>query len=765
MRTFLLCAAGTAVFAVPARAEPSARDTIIVMAPGGALDDDDAARLDRDDMDRAGTPDLLGGLTRALPGMSRLDAQGNPFQPNLVYRGFVASPLQGNAQGLAVYVDGVRFNQPFGDTVDFDLLPDAAIRSVTVKDLNPVYGLNALGGAIIVETETGRSAPGVIITAAGGDHGRAEGHVEAGWSKGPWSAFVSLEEQHDGGWRRHSPSTRYIGFADIGFNGTDFGLHVKLSGADSDLTGNGSAPVELLAADRRAVFTYPDNTRNRFGRLSLHPWVALSGATRLEASLYLQHLRQRTVNGDAADIESCEMAGNEGLLCLESAGGDDDDDAAEAQVLDRAGQPLADRLGGEGYGVLNRSLTRSTAGGALVQLVDRRTFNGGENVAILGVSHDRSRTGFQSSTELGELTDSRSVAGLGSIIDQPDGSIAPVSLIARTRYTGVFIADTLPLGPRWSLELAGRYNSARVILADRLGTALNGNHHFSRFNPGIELDFRASPALKLNLGYAETSRAPTPAELACASEDAPCSLTNFFVGDPPLRQVVAKSWTGGLSGSFLSGWTFDWRLSAWRTTNSNDIQFIAAGVRGRAFFRNVGRTRRQGVEATIKASRGPWTLHAGYAFTDATYRGALTLNSPDNPGADDAGRIMARPGDQMPGIARHRAVISADFARQGFLIGADLQAQSGQYLFGDEANLQPRTRAFIIVNARAEIPLLPFLRLFGRVENMLNRHYETFGIYSDPSEIALVEAPGASDPRSLGPGAPRRWLAGLSYQY
>src|SRR5690606_13966942 len=97
MRSFLLCAAGTAVFAAPARAEPSARDTIIVMAPGDALDDDDAARLDRDDMDRAGTPDLLGGLTRALPGMSRSDAQGNPFQPNLVYRGFVASPLQGNA--------------------------------------------------------------------------------------------------------------------------------------------------------------------------------------------------------------------------------------------------------------------------------------------------------------------------------------------------------------------------------------------------------------------------------------------------------------------------------------------------------------------------------------------------------------------------------------------------------------------------------------------------------------------------------------------
>jgi hypothetical protein len=45
-------------------------------------------------------------------------ASGNPFQPTFLYHGFAASPLQGTPQGLAVYVNGVRFNQPFGDTLN-----------------------------------------------------------------------------------------------------------------------------------------------------------------------------------------------------------------------------------------------------------------------------------------------------------------------------------------------------------------------------------------------------------------------------------------------------------------------------------------------------------------------------------------------------------------------------------------------------------------------------------------------------------------------
>lgn len=731
--------------------EPDERPVIIVTAPAGALERNEAVGVDAEAVRGSGKPDLFEALERSVPGLALQDAQNNPYQPNLVYRGFTVSPLQGQAQGLAVYLDGARFNQPFGDTVQFDLLPEAAVERIELLDASPVYGLNALGGAMVVATKTGRSAPGLFLSGAAGRFGEAEGMAEAGWADERRSFYLALQQSHDGGWRRFSPSTVYNGFADLGWDSDDGGVHLKLVGADTDLTGNGSAPVELLDADYRAVFTHPDNTRNRFGRATLHPWLRLGAATRLEATLYVQRLRQRTLNGDAADIAACEE--DTGLLCLETADGEE-----EALLLDSSGNPIADTLGGEGYGVLNRSRTRTTAGGLLAQLVDRRPLWGGTNELVLGFSHDRSRTRFASSTELGALTEDRSVEGLSAIIAQPDGSITPVSLTAKTRYTGLFVADRLPIGERLTLELGLRWNNARVVLDDRIGAALDGSHRFRRLNPGVELEWEAARNLTLRAGYSEANRAPTPAELACADEEAPCSLTNFFIADPPLKQVVARSFEAGATGSIGP---VDWLLSAYRATSDDDIQFFASDTRGRAFFRNIGKTRRQGIEATIGYRRGRLSGSAGYALTDATFRSPLLLNAPDNPGADADGRIGVEAGDQLPGIPRHRAILSIDYDGDAWALGGDIQAASGQHFFGDEANLRQRTDAYAIANLRGSVRLGGPVTLFGEVRNLFDKSYATFGAFGATDEIELEEAPGASDPRSLGPGAPRRWSMGL----
>jgi len=737
----------------PAFAQDSS-DEIVVTAPGGDFDLDEAQGVGAADIQSSGRPDLLHALTRSVPGVSLQEAQSNPFQPNLLYRGFTASPLQGQAQGLAVYLDGARFNQPFGDTVQFDLLPQAAIERLDLLHASPVYGLNALGGAVTVETKTGKTSPGLSGSASLGSYGESEVTGEAGWSAGRWSAYLALEHTHDDGWRRFSPSTLTNGFADLGWDGEKGGMHLKLVGADTNLTGNGSAPIELLRADYRAVFTWPDQTRNRFGRASLHPWLALGAHTRVEASLYLQRLSQRTLNGDAADIAACED--NPGVLCLATA------DDSEALLRDTAGATVPDGLSGGPDGVVNRSRTRSSAGGVLAQLIDRRPFGSGENVFVAGVSYDGSRTRFASNTELGALTEERGVDGLGPIIDQPDGAISPVSLNARTGYTGLFLSDRLPLTEALSAEIGLRWNDEAIHLRDRLGTALNGDHSFRRVDPGIEFDWQLSEKAAMHAGYSEASRAPTPVELSCADETAPCSLTNFFVGDPPLKQVVAHSLDIGGQGAFGP---FQWLVAAYRTTSDNDIQFVSAQVRGRAFFRNVGRTRRQGVEATLGYRSGPWTVHAGYAFTDATFRTAFTLNSPDNPSADDEGQIAVLARDRLPGIPRHRALLSADYQRDRWSVGADVQAAAGQYLFGDEANLQPRTGAYVIANLRAAAKVIGPLRLFAEVSNLFDRRYATYGTFAETDEVYLREAPGASDPRSLSPGAPRRFAAGLRVEF
>ena len=735
-------------------AEP---DTIIVTAPGNDADVDDAITVDAEALRRAGPPDVLRALSRDVAGVSLSEAQANPYQPNLVYRGFSASPLQGNAQGLAVYLDGGRFNLPFGDTVNFDLLPDAAIETISIRDANPIFGMNALGGSMVVATKTGRSAPGASMEAAFGDHGRGEASGSVGWSKGSFSGFVAGQARRDDGWRDFSPSTLYNGFADFGWDAETGGVHMKIVGADTDLTGNGTAPVELLDADYSAVFTHPDNTQNRFVRGSVHPWIALGDAGRIEATLYAQSFRQRTLNGDAADIEACSADAT--LLCVSDASDN------EAVLRDALGAAIADTLGGEGYGALNRSRTKTRSAGVLAQYVTERDLAGMTHKIAIGFSHDRSTTRFAASSELGELTEDRSVEGLGSIITQPDGSIAPVELDVTTRQTGLFFADTVSLSERLSAEIGLRWNHTYVDLQDQIGTALNGTHRFRRLNPGVEFDYALTDRFSLRAGYAETSRAPTPAELSCADEAAPCSLTNFFVGDPPLEQVVGKSWEAGASGKLSGSWTGAWLLSAYRTVTVNDIQFTAASTRGRAFFRNIGTTRRRGVEASVTAARGPWAVRLGYAYTDARFGTALVVNSPDNPAADDDGRILVEPGDRIPGIPRHRVVASADYTTGALTLGADFQAQSGQYFRGDEANEDAPTKGFGVLNLRGSFRLGDAANLFAEVSNVFDRRFATFGTFSETDEIELDEAPGADDPRALSPGAPRRFLLGLRVDF
>ena len=748
-----------------------AEQPILVTAPGAGVDSDDALGLSRGDLARSGRPDLIGALTRQLPGVTLQDAQGNPWQPVLVYRGQTASGAQGQSQGLAAYLDGARFNLPFGDTVSLDLVPDAALRTVELVDSSPVYGLNALGGALVLETATGRSDPGVTGNASLGAYGAHDVSLAAGGAAGRFSVFAAVQSRGEKGWRDFSSSRLASGYADLGYDGAGAGLHAKLIVASTGLSGNGASPEELLAVRRAAVFTHPDRTENRFTRVSLHPWADLAPTTRLQAAFYAQWQTSRALNGDAADIEECED--EPGLLCLET----DNEGEEESEVLtDRLGRPIAALAGDPTYAVFNRGTLRSRAFGMLAQITDRRPLLGGSNVLTLGTSLDYGRSAFAATTTLGTLDATRGVRAAGPVIAQADNAISPVSVVARNFYAGFFAAETLPLGPHLRLEAGLRYNYASIRLDDRIGTALNGQHHFGRLNPGLELDWDAAPGLSLRAGYAETNRAPTPAELSCADPEAPCSLANFFVADPPLRQVVARTWELGASGkAALGGWRLTWLASAYRADSRDEIRRIASGVRGRAYFQNLGDARRQGIELSLVAERGGFRLGATYAFSDATNRSLVRIATHGNPEADADGVITVRPGDRLPGVPRHNANLNLDYsgkigagkagAWRRFSLGGTLSARSGQVLLGDESNKAPLVPGYLLVDVRAGIELMREVVLFGEVRNLFDRSHATFGTFGEIGEVSLAEAPGASSPRFLGPGAPRRWTIGIRHGF
>jgi hypothetical protein len=181
----LLAAAPLALLVAGHAAEPDPIDIVVTAPLAGS--EADAAKLPastrvlrRQDLERSGPPSATRALDDGIASVSLGQAVGNPFQPNLMVRGFEASPLAGNPQGLAVYVNGIRFNQAFGDTTNWDLIPDIAIDRIELAGPNPAFGLNALGGAVSVRLRDGFSFDGGEIAASGGSFGRFQSSLQYG---------------------------------------------------------------------------------------------------------------------------------------------------------------------------------------------------------------------------------------------------------------------------------------------------------------------------------------------------------------------------------------------------------------------------------------------------------------------------------------------------------------------------------------------------------------------------------------------------------
>ena len=196
-------------------------------------------------------------LAAALASVHINEAQASTFQPDLQFRGFSASPLLGLPQGVAVYQDGVRVNEPFGDTVNWDLLPTGAIASVNVMPgSNPLFGQNALGGAVSIQTKTGFSHPGHAARVFGGSFGRRWVEAESGGHGDRIGYFVAGRLLDEDGWRDFSPSRVRQIFANVDWRGGSSTLGAWVTAGRNRLIGNGPAPVELVGQDRTAVFTH-----------------------------------------------------------------------------------------------------------------------------------------------------------------------------------------------------------------------------------------------------------------------------------------------------------------------------------------------------------------------------------------------------------------------------------------------------------------------------------------------------------------------------
>jgi iron complex outermembrane receptor protein len=364
---------------------------------------------------------------------------------------------------------------------------------------------------------------------------------------------------------------------------------------------------------------------------------------------------------------------------------------------------------------------------------------------------------FNASSELGTIGSDLFVTGTGVILGDP---VAPVDLKTRNTYYGLYATDTVDLTSKLSLTFGGRFNLAQIRLEDQLGTELNGSHQFSRFNPVIGATYKLTPNATLYAGYSEANRAPTPVELACSDPARPCLLDNFLVADPPLKQVVSRTYEAGIRGQFAPGKNdrFSWSFGVFTTDSADDIIRVLSEIAGRGFFQNAGTTRRQGFEASANYRTERWNVFATYSLVDATFRNTLTLDSPHNPFAV-GGEITVLPGNRLPGIPRHRFKAGVDYTVQdGWTVGADMVAVSGQFLVGDESNLNPMLPGYWVANLHTTYKVSKEVELFGTVRNLFDKRYYTSGTFFETDAIPFL---GLTDPRTVSPGAPRAFYAGL----
>jgi len=477
--------------------QSSSPDEIVVIGttplPGATIDADkvpsNVQTVRASDLARDGTANLRGALNSQLGSININDTLADPFQPDILYRGFEASPVLGTPQGLAVYQSGVRINEAFGDAVNWDLLPDIAISRIDFVSANPVFGLNALGGAASITMKDGFNYQGGEVAVSGGSFNQRSGSAELGIHDAALGFYAAGRILNQDGWRFFAHDSIRQLYTSLSARSDAGSVNLSYTHDANGLFGPGAAPVQSLAIDPRSVFTGPQANFNRLDFITLNGSYKVKNDLSLQSVLYFRNYRQSVSNGDGSNFTACTSAQSAGLLCQ---------DDGQTPLVNPAGQPLPDITNG-GARVLGQNdfeNIHAVGLGGSFQLHDTQSIAGHSNQFTAGLSIDSAHVDFMSGTQLGVIDSNLIVQPSGLLVDtQEDAGFdaTPVILKATNGYYGVFATDTLDLTRAFAVTVSGRYNVAQIDLFDRRGTNLDGTNRYTHFNPALGGTYKLSP--------------------------------------------------------------------------------------------------------------------------------------------------------------------------------------------------------------------------------------------------------------------------------
>lgn len=688
-------------------------------------------------------------MNENLNGVNVNDIQGSPYQADVTYRGSRASAILGAAQGLSVYMDGVRVNEPFGDVVNWDMLPEAAFEIVTlVPGSNPIYGLNTLGGALAFTTKSGLTTQGNELGLSLGSFGRAKVDLTHGSkSSDGWHRFVAATAFDEKGWRDHSNGELQNIFVKMGRSQEDSNWDVSFLYGTSKLVGNGltpstnygeegeGTPVDkgtLYDGRRAAVYSHPDETKNTTSLLTFNLQRVLDANTELAATAYVRSGKQKRLGGD---VEWNDPPG-------------------------------------EAEGELRHSRTSQTSYGASVnmtKLLDAHQIT-------TGATLDMSRSSYAASAEENcDISETRGVSNCA------DAAIDTAGVKGQSTAFGVYISDTIKLSEQTYFTLAGRYNQTLVrntitdyydqVAEDYQAGVVQPEEKFTyrnKINPSLGLSHKLGDNATFFGNWSQSNRVPTVIELGCADPANPCQLPTGLQADPFLEQVVAQTLEAGMRWTNANNYSM--AVSAYQTTNKDDILFIPSATPGLGYFKNFDKTRYQGVDISANKSWGTVRMGVAYSYLKATYESEAKLLAGERV-------IDITPGMRLPGLPLNTLKLNLNWQATNQLnLGAGVQYSSSIVTQGNEDGnigtedestaMDASIKGYTLLNLKASYKAQKGLTLFAKINNVLDTRYETYGMIGE-NNFALdgSETNTQTVAKFVAPGAPRSYLVGLRYQF
>ena len=686
--------------------------TVVTGTRLGAVDERTPVQVDEIPMAEAppGPTGAAEAIAR-LPGVSVFDDQGTRAQPTLEIRGFRLSPVVGVSQGVSVFLDGVRINEPDAQEINFDLIPmDAVSDAELVRGPGTLFGKNSLAGALVLSTKRGQLTPELDANLQGGRFGYQAAQVSGGGVLGGVDGFLMARGTEEDGFRVQTPArTRQI-FLNVGRKGDSTDLAMTVMHAHNRIFQAGSLPESWLRVDPSLNFTGGDFFEPDLWHIAARGELPLAGGTvRGNAFRRTNNYQQFNVNVDAPSTNA--------HVDNESTGGT----LEWTRPALVAGMPLGLTLGAE-YSRNN---------------VDYRIFS----------------VPTTDAPEFEDECDQRTGLCENARVNEDDAAL--------------YAQGVLSVTPALAVTASMRGDYVRIPFRDLRDSGNDGTNTFRRFSPRLGVNYYLDAA---NLrGYAAVStgfRAPAALELACADEASPCALPFSLGDDPPLDPVTVVNYESGIDWEPGEGTFLD--ILGFREDTRNEIVFVAARTTT-GFFQNIARARRQGIEASASLTLpAGFRVFGSYGLIDATYQSAVLLAS-EIPAPDSA-----LPGDRFPLSPRHRGSVGVELTRPvgKSLIAGQLavRAVSSQFLRGNDANLDqvnvseegaPRFVSGLVSGYAVTNLQLRYERrhvaISADVSNLFDHRYETFGIFGE-NPAGPIGGPRPAEPmveRFLNPGYPR----------